>query len=154
MKLSEYINSCIQEAAIDAGLPISIVRGIVMQESSGDPSATRYEPGFFRRYIDKLGLSSEEGRGRSTSWGLMQVIGETAREMGMTADFSALLDPRVGLYWGCRHLKKLKDRYLKQYGWGGVVAAYNAGTPRKRKDGKWVNQYYVDRVTRFASGGA
>jgi soluble lytic murein transglycosylase-like protein len=157
MKLSADIKKCIQEAALDVGLPISVVTGIVCQESSGNPSATRYEPGFFKRYIIKLGLAGEEAQGRATSWGLMQLMGQVAREMGFTAPFETLLDPDVGLYWGCRHLSKLKERHYREYGWAGVIAAYNAGSPRKQKDGKWVNQDYVDKVTKYAQealGGA
>jgi soluble lytic murein transglycosylase-like protein len=150
VKLSAEINKYIQEAALDAGLPISIVTGIVCQESSGNPNATRYEPGFFRRYIQKLGIGGEEGKGRSTSWGLMQLMGQCAREIGFTGPFHTLLIPEIGLYWGCKQLLRFRDRHFTAHGWAGVIAAYNAGSPRKGKDGRYVNQDYVDKVLGYA----
>lgn len=140
----------VQEAALAADLPISLVYGLVCQESSGNPNATRFEPMFFQRYIIKGNFPEAEGKGRATSWGLMQIMGEVAREEGFKGDFHELLEPEVGLYWGCRHLARLKERYWAKYGWNGVLAAYNAGSPRLN-GGKFVNQKYVDGVLGYAS---
>jgi len=149
MILADCILKNIKEAAQVTGLPYDLLYGIVCQESSGLPMAVRYEPGFFKRYIMKIpGLGTKESRGRSTSWGLMQVMGQVAREEGFTGEFEQLLDPRVGLHWGCRHLLVLKKRHLTTHGWPGVIAAYNAGSPRK-KGGVYVNQHYVDKVYRY-----
>lgn len=151
MKLERDIQHHIEDAALAASLPISIVRGIVCQESAGKPKATRYEPAFFRRYVLPIsGLTPEEAKGRATSWGLMQVMGQTARELGFKGKFEELLDPAVGLYWGCRYLNKQKSRYYERHGWSGVLAAYNGGSPRVREDGKFVNQYYVTKVLEYA----
>jgi soluble lytic murein transglycosylase-like protein len=149
MKLPADITKAIQEAALAAGIPISIVTGIVCQESSGNPRATRYEPGFFKKYIIKMGLKGKEGKERATSWGLMQIMGEVARERGFKGPFQNLLISEIGLYWGCRQLKVFYGRYFGAYGWAGVISAYNAGSPRL-KGKQFVNQYYVDRVLKFA----
>jgi len=155
MKLAPDVLKAVQEAALDVGLPISIVAGIVCQESSGWTNRKpRYEPGFFQRYILKIpGLGTEERKGRATSWGPMQVMGQTAREMGYTAPFQNMLVLEIGLYWGCRYLKRLKARYFDEYGWEGVIAAFNAGSPRKR-NGRYVNQPYVDGVMWHAGQAA
>ena len=73
--------------------------------------AFRYEPGFYRRYIEKMtGLSDTEKTGRATSWGLMQVMGQTAREFGFSETYlTALLDPAVGILFGCKKLKRCLD---------------------------------------------
>ena len=84
--------------------------------------------------------------GQRMSWGPMQVMGAVARELGFRRPFGALCDAYIGLQWGCQHLLSLKTRFLSGYGWEGVVAAYNAGSPRRGDDGKWVNQDYVDTV--------
>lgn len=162
--MDKSIDQMVQEAALDAGLPISVVRGVVQQESQGFPKATRYEPGFYLQYICKgwvatllkklkLGLDSAEAKGRATSWGLMQVMGQSAREMGFTGPFSDLLIPEVGLYWGCKHLAIKKRLYFARYGWAGVLSAYNAGSPLVLKSGKYKNQHYVDGSLRYASQG-
>jgi len=149
MNLKPEITAAIQEAALAAGLPISIVRGVVCQESTGEPTATRYEPAFYQEYIKEKWPGEKD---RATSWGLMQIMGQTARERGFRGEFAELLTPEIGLYWGCRQLNVLKARHFAKRGWEGVLAAYNAGSPRKRDDGKYVNQGYVDKVLKYAAG--
>ena len=62
----------------------------------------RYEPAFRQHYVAPLGLPPTEEIARSVSWGLMQVMGETAREAGFSEKFlSALVDPATGLEFGC-----------------------------------------------------
>lgn len=141
------------------GLPIALVRAVVEVESGGDPWAIRYEPGFFDRYVRDLKISpvypcslQTERQARATSWGLMQLMGQTAREIGYAEPFLArLCEPDFGLEYGCRYLGLLAKRHLDRYGYEGVVAAYNAGSPRKNPDGFWANQPYVEKIR--AAGG-
>ena len=143
----------IQRAALKYDLPTALVSAIVMIESSGEPFALRYEPLFFSRYIEKLpGVKAispcsfeTERFARATSWGLMQIMGQVARERGFDQPFlSALCDPETGLDYGCRHLAHLTHRYFNG-SWPPVIAAYNAGSPRL-VNGQYVNQPYVDKV--------
>jgi len=58
------------------------------------------------RYVTRLGLAPTEEIARSMSWGLMQVMGQVAREHGFTGDFLAqLCDPGQALETGCAVLK-------------------------------------------------
>jgi soluble lytic murein transglycosylase-like protein len=82
-----------------------LVCAIVEQESAWNPWALRYEPAFYERYIAPFltarrldrpdsrlaaltspGIPDDptESRARAFSWGLMQVIGQVAREHGFT----------------------------------------------------------------------
>jgi soluble lytic murein transglycosylase-like protein len=87
-----------------------LVCAIVEQESAWDRWALRYEPAFYARYVEpKLsrGVISNEGeaRARAFSWGLMQVMGQVAREHGFSgASLGALCDPGTCLAVGCRIL--------------------------------------------------
>lgn len=92
-----------KDAALSHQLPGELVCAIVEQESSWRTDVTRYEPAFQVRYVDKMNLPADEARARSTSWGLMQLMGEVARELGFKDEISTLLQPAVGLEWGCRH---------------------------------------------------
>jgi soluble lytic murein transglycosylase-like protein len=84
--------------ALDAGL----VCAVIEQESAWDAHAMRYEPAFRMRYVAPLQLSPTEEIARSISWGLMQVMGQLARERGFADKFlSALCDPATGLEIGC-----------------------------------------------------
>ncbi len=89
-------------AAAKQSLDSALVCAIVEQESSWDTHAIRYEPAFRTRYVSPLGLPATEEVARSISWGLMQVMGQVAREHGFQRPFlSALCDSSAGLTFGC-----------------------------------------------------
>ena len=93
--------------AVAHRLEPALVCAIIEQESDWDPWAVRYEPRFLSRYIAPLytagKLSATEAYTRSMSWGLMQVMGQTARESGFDgASLVELCDPAVGVDFGCR----------------------------------------------------
>jgi soluble lytic murein transglycosylase-like protein len=91
-----------KEAARRHALAPEIVCAVCEQESSWNPWAMRYEPAFRQRYVAPLGLPPTEEVARSMSWGLMQLMGETAREAGFNDKFlSSLTDPATGLEFGC-----------------------------------------------------
>ena len=101
----------------------ALVCGIVEQESGWNTWLSRYEPGFFTRYVDNsrihlaardfaraapYTLSFEtELRERAFSRGLLQVMGQTARESGFTDPLPQLHDPETGLTVGCKYLSRL-----------------------------------------------
>src|SRR5277367_4082004 len=88
--------------AYEHGLDPALVCAVVEQESAWDAHAIRYEPGFRARYVAPLGLPPTEEIARSISWGLMQVMGQVAREHGFAGKFlSPLCDPAAGLEVGC-----------------------------------------------------
>jgi soluble lytic murein transglycosylase-like protein len=91
--------------AAQHALAPALVCAVVEQESAWNPFAIRYEPAFRTRYVAPLGLPSTEEIARSISWGLMQVMGQVAREHGFTGkSLAALCDPAAGLDAGCTAL--------------------------------------------------
>jgi soluble lytic murein transglycosylase-like protein len=69
----------------------------------------RYEPAFLSRYVAPLytagKLSATEAYTRAMSWGLMQVMGQVAREFGFEdPSLVALCDVATGIEFGCRIL--------------------------------------------------
>jgi soluble lytic murein transglycosylase-like protein len=119
------------------GLPPQIVLAVCSVESAWNPWAVRYEPGFERRYLQggverfrPCSVDTERTM-RATSWGLMQVLGQVARELGCREPYlSALCDPVLAVEYGCLALSRLKGRDLERFGWAGVVCAYNTGLPQ------------------------
>src|SRR5271155_4197450 len=94
--------SLARDAAAKHSLDAALVCAIVEQESAWDAHAIRYEPAFRTRYVAPLGLPPTEEIARSISWGLMQVMGQVAREHGFESKFlSALCEPEFGLDTGC-----------------------------------------------------
>ena len=105
----------VRSIAAAHGLEPALVCAVIEQESSWNPWAVRYEPGFLSRYVAPLytagKLSATEAYTRAMSWGLMQVMGQVAREFGFAADsLPQLCDPATGVELGCRILAKRMAR--------------------------------------------
>ena len=103
-----------RRAAVAQSLDPALVCAVVEQESAWNPWAIRYEPHFFARYVASLytnnKVSASEAYARGFSWGLMQVMGQVARETGFDALFlSTLCDPEQGLAIGCKVLRRKFD---------------------------------------------
>ena len=138
----------IEKAAAKYGLDPDYVEAHVMTESSGNPKATRYEPAFYSRYVVPLKIKDEkEAKCRATSFGLLQIMGQVAREMGFKGEFKDLCGVIGGLDWGCRKLAKCYEKFGKKNINAGI-AAYNCGTPKITPEG-FKNQEYVNRVNGF-----
>ncbi len=161
-------------------LPGPIVLALVQVESGYCPDAWNPEPRYnylwdvkanrpFRR-LTSVELASKyppkdfpappgvdpdaEYWGQQASWGLGQIMGANARGLGYQGRFLPGLAASAseGLLYALLHLAKLRDRFFSVAGWPGVVAAYNAGSPRKTPAGTWENQAYVDRIATALSG--
>jgi soluble lytic murein transglycosylase-like protein len=103
-----------RKAAAAHSLDPVLVCSIIEQESAWNPWAMRYEPAFFSKYVASLytnnKIAATEAYARGFSWGLMQVMGQVARETGFDALFlSSLCDPEQGLAMGCKVLRKKFD---------------------------------------------
>jgi soluble lytic murein transglycosylase-like protein len=89
----------------------ALVCAVIEQESNWNPWSMRYEPAFFSKYVAALytnnQVSASEAYARAMSWGLMQVMGQVARENGVNFTYlSALCDPEAGISVGCTVLVK------------------------------------------------
>jgi soluble lytic murein transglycosylase-like protein len=135
----------IARAATAFGLDPDLLHAQVLVESSGDADAFRYEPAFFRRYIkgNTAAKAATFGPLAACSFGPLQIMLETACEIGFVGQPWELFTPAIGLEWGARHLASLLR-------WAGgdyhrALAAFNGG-----KGGNVLrplrNQPYVDRV--------
>ena len=112
------------------GIEEDLLVAMVWQESTGDPAAIRFEiawryfwhpkpdQGLYRadwsveqnRSNAWNILGSTEFYSQSFSWGLLQVMGSVARELGLKGYLAKLVDPEIGLKMGLLHFqKKLKQ---------------------------------------------
>ena len=80
-----------RKAAAAQSLDPALVCAVIEQESSWNIWAMRYEPAFFAKYVAHLytnnKVTASEAYARGFSWGLMQVMGLVAREMGFDGTF-------------------------------------------------------------------
>lgn len=127
------------------GLDPQLLTAQVLVESSGEAEAFRYEPAFFRRYVQghPTAKAAKFGPLAACSFGPLQIMLETACEIGFLGQPWDLFTPAIGLEWGAKYFAALLT-------WAGgdvarALAAYNGGkggnvTPPFR------NQAYVDKV--------
>ncbi len=112
------IDTAVRDASIRFIVDARLIRSVIEQESN------------YR--IDAV---SHKG-----AMGLMQLMPQTARELGVVCPF----DPRENILAGTRYLRRLRDRFGS---WPEAVAAYHAGPRRvasRRIPG--VTRRYVRRV--------
>ncbi|MCD0159807.1 transglycosylase SLT domain-containing protein [Deinococcus sp. 6YEL10] len=110
------------------GLSVNTVLAVVAVESSGNPSAIRYEPHYYGAYMASLphfrAAAARYGvRSVSSSLGLMQTMYATAYNEGYRGTPLGLLRAGNSLKYGSKHLGGLKRRY----GEWNALRAYNAG---------------------------
>ncbi|PIR20528.1 MAG: transglycosylase [Deltaproteobacteria bacterium CG11_big_fil_rev_8_21_14_0_20_47_16] len=125
-RLARYapvINHCARKYRI----PVSLICGIMLQESGGNPNA-----------VSHCGAR-----------GLMQLMPGTAKRFGVTS----IMDPRQNIEGGVRYLSFLKDKFHGNIPL--MVAAYNAGEGNVAKYGNKIppfteTQNYVPSVIGFA----
>lgn len=150
----DMIKNCAKFYKIDEKL----IRAIIQTESSWNIFSIRIERGFWSRYfsgIKNVFFNTPEKDEKwlsypdlvSASYGLMQIMLTTAMELGFRFSYpTELLDPNTNIKWGCALLRKLYNRYGD---WNDVISAYNQGNNKKDKNGKYINQNYVDKVNKF-----
>lgn len=135
--LKPEIAALVSSAASKWGLDEYVLAAQVIQESSGNPLAMRFEPTF--RWLHGPAEDPVERRWQMTSWGLLQVMGATARDLGFTdppfADPAAAV-PVIWLDLGVRYLVR------KLHVYGGRIAealsAYNSGHSTPNNFGSYV----------------
>ena len=142
----------ITEKSRQADLPPEMILAIIDTESDGNPYAATYHANYSwinmqtkRCYAADCHPNTESVLQR-TAWGLMQIMGATARNIGFEGWLTELTIPVINIAIGMKYLAGLSERYLESHGIDGVIAAYNAGSPKKTADGKYRNQAYVDEV--------
>jgi len=110
------------------GVDPALACAVVEQESNWNVWAIRYEPAFFTRYVaSQVNLSDTERTARATSWGLFQIMGQTARERGFKGQFlSSLCDPMWGIPAGCEFLGHLLT--IKGGNQTDALLAWNGGS--------------------------
>jgi len=143
----------IRDTATAYALPLDLLRGQIVAESNADRRAYRYEPAYFDRYVRNNPKAKGYAYGpmAACSMGLLQILLETALEIGFDGLPWDLFDSATNLHWGGLYLRQLWDQVggdLADY--PKVLAMYNGG-PGAAKTRPFRNQAYVDRVLRLAT---
>lgn len=128
----------IEEAATRYKVPPALIKAVIEQESSGDPTQTRMESG------------------NRQSTGLMQILDPTALKLGVNDPRKNLLDPALNIDTGTKLLGQLIQKFGDSDGtYARVFRAYNAGEGAEAsgktndpKHGAYASQKYYRQVAR------
>lgn len=140
MTIDPSLSAKAREIAKQQALNDALVCAVIDHESGWNTWLNRYEPIFENSYGKAVTIAAQtflkskpaftvtlstEIKNRCMSWGLMQLMGETAREYGYLEPMAKLCDPETGITWGCKKLAAcLKrtngDRYK-------ALGEYNGG---------------------------
>ena len=126
-------------------LPFDLIQAQMVHESSSDRFAFRWEPGYYARYIkhNPDAKAARFGPLAACSYGLMQIILETAYELGFDGRPEDLFIDRIGLTWGCKKMRQLWDRL------GGQDTIYRQALARYNGIGSAAD-LYADTIYRLA----
>lgn len=163
----DYILELIARAAELHGLDPTLVAAVVEQETaeSWDPWVSRWELRYRWLWHPTMGSArplsvgawleipadwpawlpwkisgSTEFIAQKHSWGLMQLMGANARELGFSRPLTELSRAHLGLEYGCRFLRRQLDRYAGDVAL--ALEAYNDG----RGDGMGPGVEYAREV--------
>lgn len=154
------VHQTVEIQALKLGLDPSLVLAFCETESAFRFKSARYEKRFIwihepelYAHFHKVTLDTEVNF-QKTSWGILHIMGGTARFIGFGGWLPDLSSFELGLEWGCRYIAHLHDKYITQ---DDLIAAYNAGSPKRMKDGTYANQNYVNKVKlaylKYKNGG-
>ncbi len=129
-------------------IDIDLMTAIILTESSGNPDRVCFEPhihSFTKAplFAKKFGMDQKtEENLQMMSWGLCQLMGNTARDIGYEGNLLKLLDPEINVIWGMEFFWRKSRRYEDK---SDLIASYNAGTPMM-VGAVYKNQDYVNKV--------
>jgi len=111
MALTSEYDNLIAEAASKYQVPFDWIKAVIGCESNFDAAAYRAEAAI-----------------NDASYGLMQVLYGTAKNLGYQGLPQGLLDPATNIDLGTKLLRQLIDRFGMMF--EEIYSAYNSGAPR------------------------
>ncbi len=138
--LRQAILDCARQWTLD---PI-LLEAQILVESSGNPYAFRYEAAFYHQYLRGKPEWIVWGPLAACSYGLLQIVGAVAVELGFSGAPTELFHVPTNLFWAGKKLAALKEAVLDHHP-EGMLAAYNGGLGGNRQP-PYRNQDYVQRV--------
>lgn len=175
MNLQDYIS----RLSVDYKIPTNLVTALGRVQSDLTMASCRHDPTHqwlwdmvrlnpFRRLSDDEALSSvapegfcalhrdpeTEYMGQRTSWGPFLLQGALAREIGYFGPFPLLCeDPEITTRFTLTAISHLRDIYFDKHGWAGVMAAFDAGRPRKDEEGRYTNRDFLVELNKNGARG-
>ena len=104
--------------ACEIGVSQALIFAVIQMESGGDEKAYRYEPGYYKRYIEKnldwnllMMKYNYKPRDVAASYGLMQLMFPTAFPYKKNLKPTELYEPNTNIRIGTAYLAGLLKKY-------------------------------------------
>lgn len=148
--IHDEIQSYIRTYAAYYEIDPHLLEAFIRQESDYNTWAIRYEI-TYAYLLDPDEFAKKNRITRATestlqkmSWGLGQIMGALARELGFEGLLTQLVDPKINIEFMCKRIQQL---YKISSSIEDVIAMYNGGKGAlHRQEGVYKNQGYVDSV--------
>jgi soluble lytic murein transglycosylase-like protein len=145
--------SIVDKCAVEFQVSQALILSVIQMESGGDKNAFRYEPGFYKYYLENnatwQNLMIERNyteKQVSSSYGLMQLMYPTAWMLGFREDPEELYNPYKNIHLGTKYLKQLLDKYDGNHFL--ALAHYNGGSTGAKQ---YINNELNQRPARYAN---
>lgn len=130
----------------EPGMSAPLLTGLIAHESRFDAGATAFEKKAYPR-IRERERSVARARELSTSYGLAQVMGDTARDWGISVG-ELQEDPELQVHLGALQLGRCLRREHGDRFW--ALACYNAGLRKSRSEYPQAAKVYAAKVLKEA----
>lgn len=144
-------DAAIAAASLKYRVPVAVIKAVIAHESGFNPRAKRAEAP-----RSSLPPTPDHPAGGDESRGLMQLLIRTARLLGYKGHPDGLYDPATSIELGTRLLAdNLRSAERRGGGLPDALSQYNGGYRptlgfgKRKADGKFGNQPYVDRITGY-----
>lgn len=142
--------ACMKNNADYYAIELALIRAIAKVESNGkyNKAGIRYEPHLRKAiWYNKILTAKERKHNINySSLGAMQILFGTAKTLGYDGVAEDLELMVYNFFYACTHLKNCLKKYPKLED---AISTYNQGKPRKKRNGKYKNQAYVDDVMKW-----
>ena len=113
-KNENLFDTQIEKVSRELNIPFELIKAIITIESAFNPKAYRYE-----------------AHRKDASYGLCQIMYQTAKGLGFKGKPEDLYDPYTNIFWSGTYLKYIINTYKDI---DKTFASYNMGLPRLAKD--------------------
>lgn len=149
---TQSVDAIFSDMAAKYTLEKTLLLAVAMVESYLDPTAYRYEPGFWELIKNNPLWKDRDPKEVSASYGLMQLMYTTAWALGFRGAGEELYDPAVNIDLGAKLIRQTFDsikpeQYFKCWPTEIVLARYNGGYGgNPGPDGGLRNYQYTRKV--------
>ena len=127
-----------------------LICALIHEQSNFEKDKEVFLEEYYRKSMKELDIPEDEKKWRATRIGLLQITGQTAREIGYREYRDDFSDPALNIYFGLKYFNSLLRYYRGDENFS--IIAFEQTSRLKRvsdKDGNYLNKIYLDNVLKL-----